>query len=248
MNTAKNRGMHTLRPLRHTTHTCSDARPAPGRPPACASRKPRLAPERALRPRNLNRHNARGKLPRSPVHAHTTLLRRRRRRATNATPRCCATAAAPPMPRHRCRATAAAPPLLRHRCRAHSMRARGGPSRERGVGAPGDGEESGIKGPQNLLTPSPERAPALHAQHSARLSDARHAAADAPPPPRHRRRATAAAPPLPRRRCCAADAAPPPRHRRRAHSMRARGGPSRSAERVLLGTVKNQESKGLKTC
>ena len=76
-----------------------------------------------------------------------------------------------------------------------------------------------IKGPQNLLDPSPERAPALRTQHSARLSDARHAVAAAPPLPRHRCRASAATPPPPPRRRRAAAAAPPPppcRHRCRA--------------------------------
>ena len=45
---------------RRTIHTCSDARPAPGRPPACAPRKPRLAPERPLRPRNNNHYSTSG--------------------------------------------------------------------------------------------------------------------------------------------------------------------------------------------
>ena len=73
----------------------------------------------------------------------------------------------------------------------------------------------GIKGLKTCWIPAPEaRAPALRTQHSARLGDARHAAAS--PLPRRRCRATAAAPPLPRRRCCAtaATAAPPlPRRR-----------------------------------
>jgi len=121
---------------------------------------------------------------------------------------------------------AAAPPT--------AARARGGPSRERGVGAPGRCS-SGLKGPQNLLDPSPESAPALRSQHSARLC-CRAAAAATP------RRAAPALPAAAtacslrcRRRCLPPTAA------------RARGVPSRMRG-VGAPADGDVGIKGLKTC
>ena len=128
---------------------------------------------------------------------------------------------------------AAAPPLLP----PVTARARGGPSRERGAGTPVDGEESGLKGPQNLLSPSPERVPAPRTQTSTRLCC--RAAAAATSHAALRPRCPLLPPPA---RYAAGAAASPPRLRAREACRAA------SAEWVLLWTVQNQGSKGLKTC